>query len=117
MPVSATGSAGSRRVSTFPLWRWRRGAVPACQITRAGVGSTVPAAFTARAAKACKPAVREGSVNVLAHNRHGEPSRLHWNVEPASEEASVKLEISCEGPRSCEKIVVFGAGAGGFGVG
>ena len=76
----------------------------------AGVGSTLPAASTARTEKALAPPSRFGKLAGLVHDcQLDQPSNLHSKVEFASEEE--KPKVTREGvtaPEGPEVIVVSG---------
>ena len=57
----------------------------ACQRASAGLGSTLPAGSTARAASVCQPGVSPVRVRVGTHAAYGPPSTLHWYVAAPSE--------------------------------
>ena len=50
----------------------------------AGVGSTSPAALTARTSNVCAPSASAVYCCGLAQDTHGAPSRAHWKVSSAS---------------------------------
>ena len=57
----------------------------ACQRAPAGLGSTLPAASTARASSVCQPGVSPVRVRVGTHAVYGPPSTLHWYVAAPSD--------------------------------
>lgn len=75
-----------------------------------GVGSVLPAASIARAARVCAPSASPVSSLGDRHAAQAPASSLHSNVDAASEEENAKLDdaeaVVPEGP---ERIVVSGA--------
>ena len=76
----------------------------------AGVASVFSAASVARTAMPCMPSVRAFVVHGLVHAAQAPESSWHWNVEPLSLEANVKVGVlSVVVPVGPDVIVVFGA--------
>ena len=72
--------------------------VSTVQVRLAGVVSTLPAVSIALTWKVCEPSAKvpcSGTVLDEVQLVKAAPSRLHWKVEPASEEEKLKLAECC----------------------
>ena len=83
---------------------------------RAGLGSGLPAVFTARTSKVCGPCARPEWLAGDAQLINGAPSSLHSNVEPSSVEANAN-DADVDAVRPCGPAVTDVSGTGGGGGG
>lgn len=85
------------------------GVVSTIQERVAGVVSTLPAVSMALTPNVCEPSLRLEYAHGDVQAEYRAPSRLHWNVEPASLELKLKLaEVELVTAGGADVIVVSG---------
>src|ERR671932_744425 len=72
--------------------------VSRCHVQVGGVGSTFPAGSIERTSNGCWLSARPLIVFGLVHGFQEPPSTRHWNVEPASLEVNVNVDVLLGSP-------------------